>query len=186
MKRRLILLAPGVVLAVLVTLLAAQTIGAQGGDGLRTVSPVGQELEGTWVVDVTLENPPPGIPPNFPTMNTFLPSGELLETGAGTAPSRRTPGHGEWVRTGDRRFAATLMWFRFDAEGRYIGTQTAHEQIRLRRNLRQFRGTSLTVIRDPEGNVLATSTARLEGTRIEVHEPADDEDDAGSETPAED
>ena len=177
MKKRLHLLGVGLVLTVLVSLLAAQTIGAGGGRELRAVSGVGQELEGTWLVTVRPNNPPPGLPPSFPTLNTFLPSGELLETGTGTPPSRRTPGHGEWLRTGDRRFALTLVFFRFDAEGRYIGPLEANTTLRLARNLRTFRGVSTAVLRDPQGNVVGTFDTTVTGERIEIQVPSGDGDD---------
>ena len=180
MKRRLNLLGPGLLLAVLVSLLGAHAIAAGGESELRAVSPVGQELEGTWRVQVSPENPPIGLPPSFPTLNTFMPSGELLETGVGTPPSRRTPGHGEWLRTGDRRFAFTLVFFRFDAEGRYIGDLEASTQIRLARNLRRFRGFSTAVLHDPQGNVVGTFNSTTNGERIEIHEPVDGDSAAES------
>jgi len=186
MKKRLHLVSVGLVLTVLVSLLAAQTIGAGGSPELRTVSGVGQELEGTWLVTVRPDNPPPGLPASFPTLNTYLPSGELIETGVGAPPSRRSPGHGEWVRTGDRRFALTLMFFRFDAEGRYIGTQEAHTQLRLRRNLRTLRGISVAVARDPQGNVVGTFDVTISGERIEIQEPADTKGDRGEGAAASD
>ncbi|MBA3330216.1 MAG: hypothetical protein H0T39_04970 [Actinobacteria bacterium] len=182
MKKRL-LLGPGLVLAVLVSLLGAQAIAAGGGSDTLAISPIGQELEGTWLTRVEPQNPPPGLPASFPALNTYLPSGELVETGVGMSPSRRSPGHGEWVRTGDRRFALTLVFFRFDAEGRYIGTQEAHTQLRLRRNLRHFRGVSVAIARDPQGNILGRFNATVTGARIEVQVPA--EGDSAAEGSAE-
>ena len=126
------------------------------------------------------ENPPIGLPPSFPSLNTFMPSGELLETGVGTPPSRRSPGHGEWLRTGDRRFAFTLVFFRFDAEGRYIGDLEASTQIRLARNLRRFRGFSTAVLHDPQGNVLGRFNSTVNGERIEIREPLSEGSGAGS------
>ncbi len=180
MKKRLHLVGVGLVLTVLVSLLAAQTIGAGGSPELRTVSGVGQELEGTWRVQVSPENPPIGLPPSFPSLNTFMPSGELLETSVGTPPSRRSPGHGEWLRTGDRRFAFTFVFFRFDAENRYIGELEASSQIRLARNLRRFRGFSTAVLRDPQGNVVGTFRSTVNGERIEIREPVSEGSGAGS------
>jgi len=180
MMRRRLLLGLGLVLAVLLSLLGAQAITAGGGDGLRAVSGVGQELEGTWRVQVSPENPPIGLPPSFPTLYTFIPSGELLETSVGTPPSRRSPGHGEWLRTGDRRFAFTFIFFRFDAESRYIGELEASTRIRLARNLRRFRGFSTVVLRDPQGNVVGTFNTTLSGERIEIREPVSEGSGAGS------
>jgi len=51
MKKRL-LLGPGLVLAVLVSLLGAQAIAAGGGSDTLAISPIGQELEGTWLTRV--------------------------------------------------------------------------------------------------------------------------------------
>ena len=58
------------------------------------LSPVGQQLEGTWMLTIQFVGaPPPGVPPVLPVMNTFLPGGALLETGANM--TTRSPGHGQ-------------------------------------------------------------------------------------------
>jgi len=107
-----------VALTTLVALFAAGAISAS--DGKK--NPKSQALSGTWMTTVTLEDPPPGIAASFRALNTFLPSGELLVSSSVGLPSTRSLAHGDWVRTGNRRFASSFLFFRFDPAGAFIGS----------------------------------------------------------------
>ena len=131
------------------------------------LSPLGQQLEGTWMLTVRLDGvPPPGVPPVIPAMNTFLPGGALFETGAGLAT--RSPGHGQWVRTGDREFAATFAFFRFDPAGRPLGAQRVTKVIRLDEGLDELRAEARFELTDPDGTVTTRGRATESGTRLRI------------------
>ena len=129
------------------------------------LSPLGQQLEGTWMLTVRIDGPPPpGVPPVLPAMNTFLPGGALFETGAGS--SARGPGHGQWVRTGDREFAATFAFFRFDQAGKPLGAQRVTRAIRLNEGLDELRAEARFEVADLQGTVTARGRATETGTRL--------------------
>lgn len=167
-------------LIALTALVAAGAISAGGTDEPAEISPVGQRLEGTWTTTVNLVDPPPGVDTSFRALNTFTASGELLVSSSVGMPSLRSLAHGEWLRTGNRRFASTFVFFRFDPTGRFIGTQKVHRTIRLQRRLDVFHSTDVIEIIDPNGNVLRTFGATEVGERLTIRTLAHDEGDSDS------
>lgn len=71
------------------------------------------DIEGTWLVQVTLRNcqtqAPIGAP--FNSVVTFLPGGALVESteGPGFAVGQRLPAHGRWTRTGPATFDQRML-----------------------------------------------------------------------------
>lgn len=125
-------------------------------------------LEGSWDLQVTLRNCQNGTPiRTFPGMNTFMRGGTMQETGAGTPPSLRTPGHGVWSHLGGRRFSTVLQFFRFNADGTYAGTQKARKQIELSRFASTYTSTATVEIFDANGNLIGTSCATETAARFE-------------------
>ena len=139
---------------------------ARGGD----LSSVGQQLEGTWITTVSRESGTPGLPLVFTSLNTFLPGGALLETTA--ASMTRSPGHGQWLRTGDRQFTTTFVFFRFDAMGAFIGTQRVTRNIRLNERLDEYRAVNFVEIFDAAGTLTMTDRATETAMRLRLGELA--------------
>ena len=56
---------------------AGLTVSPQALRAVRgsDVPPLGQQLDGTWLLTVTRDIAPPGEPLTFPTILTFLPGG---------------------------------------------------------------------------------------------------------------
>ena len=123
-------------------------------------------LIGTWDVTVTRESAPPGQPLSFPALFSFLPGGVTLETGSASL-WYRSPGHGVWDRTRGREYIATFMFFRFSPDGQYLGTQLGTLTIELAAGDDEFVGTSVFEIRGPDGTLVATGNAAVEGRRME-------------------
>jgi len=83
-----------VALIALTAMIAAGAISAAAGKN----APKSQKLSGTWMVTLTLVDPPPSVPTSFRALNTFLPSGELLVSSSVAMPALRSL-NGNVVRT---------------------------------------------------------------------------------------
>src|SRR5215510_12361523 len=116
MKIRLRTQIPGMMLAVMLTLVVASGLvfgpKAQAGDG--------RGLEGTWLSEVKIVTCPPAphaVLATFPSMITYIRGGILIEGGG---PDDRPPAvsrsasHGIWERTGQHTFRAFFRFHSFD------------------------------------------------------------------------
>src|SRR4051812_8532186 len=90
--------------AVLAAMLLAQSTLAEAADGTTLV--------GSWLAEAV----PTTVPrPPVKDLITFTRDGTLVESqrhylkDTPWGPLLRTPGHGEWRRTGERTFAVTLL-----------------------------------------------------------------------------
>jgi hypothetical protein len=129
----------------------------------------GQQLSGTWLTTITLQNPPPGVAPIFTALDTFLPSGELLVSSSQAMPAQRTLAHGGWVRTGNRRFSSSFTWFRFDATGAFVGMQRVRRTMTLAPSGTTFDAIDVVEILTPAGAVVATIQGTEAGSRLPVN-----------------
>jgi hypothetical protein len=154
------------VLAVVGVPVAAAAALNAGADHAKPAS--GQQFSGTWLTSVTLTNAPPGVAPTFMALDTFLPSGELLVSSSQAAPASRSLAHGGWVRTGNRRFASSFIWFRFDATGAFVGMQRVRRTMTLAADLVTFSATDVVEVLTPTGAVVATAQATETGKRLSV------------------
>ena len=149
--------------------LSPQALRAVRGSEQATL---GQQLEGTWLLTVTREMAPPGEPLTFPSTLTFLPGGAFFETPSLVA-GRTTPGHGQWVRTGDREFRASFLFFRLDPSGGFIGMAKVTATYTLSEDLQELRVTGFTQILDAEGTVLGARPITAAGRRMTIGEITD-------------
>jgi hypothetical protein len=94
-------------LAMLVTLAAVAALPA----GAAGRAP---NLTGSWLVEIAIENPPPGIPPVVYSLRSYAIDGTMVESGSG---ADRSTGHGEWIRLGNRRFRLDWAFFIFTPDG---------------------------------------------------------------------
>jgi len=150
-----------------VLLLACLTLAAYtAGAGAAKSKGAPQQLSGTWVTSIELVNPPPTIEARFQGLNTFLPSGELVVSSSQANPGLRVLAHGQWVRTGNRRFASTMLWFRFDPTGKYIGMQRVRRTIEVAAGFTRFTAEDVIEILAPDGAVVASLNGRETGARL--------------------
>ncbi len=134
------------------------------------------KLRGTWLMTISFDGaPPPGFPPTFPVMHTFVPSGEVIETDA--LGGGKGPGLGEWAAVGPWQFRYTLRFFVYDQSG--SGTITGYAQVRTwiqtDREYSKFQGCRfIGEIFDLSGNRLLMSSGPCTGSRIPIDllEPA--------------
>lgn len=124
------------------------------------------QLAGTWLSTVTLLTPPPGVDPTFLALDTFTRGGGLLVSSNQSNPSLRSLAHGEWSQTGNRRFASTFSWFRFDGAGKPIGMQRVQRTMVLSADGNSFESTDTVQVLAPDGTVIASAQATEVAYRI--------------------
>lgn len=122
----------------------------------------GQHLDGSWVVDATVEGEPP-----LKGLITFTRDGSLVET---VFLPFVSPGHGAWVRTGNRRFAITNVYLVSDASQQLLRIGTVHATYDLDRTLTTATIAFHVDLTDPAGTPLSSFEGTGSATRI-VAEP---------------
>ena len=168
MKRWLML---GLLVLVVVAGLSLSPQALSAVRGSEQATP-GQQLGGTWLLTVTREMAPPGEPLTFPSTLTFLPGGAFFETPSLVA-GRTTPGHGQWVRMGDREFRGSFLFFLLDPSGAYIGMAKVTATYALSEDLQELRVTGITQLLDADGKVLGARPISAVGRRMTIGESTD-------------
>ena len=110
----------GMIAALLIAALMISQ-SAQANDAAGSVAP---ELEGTWLVTVTI----PDGPPPFASLATYARGGALTISDSSLSPALGNVYQGTWVRTGAREFGFTFLGFQYDAQGT---SQTTSGRVRL-------------------------------------------------------
>ncbi len=164
--KRTLIVAASLLMAIGTAMTTAALAGTAASPVGRKSAPLGQQLNGTWTTTVQLSDAPPGAPSAFTALDTFLPGGGLLVSSSAANPALRGLAHGAWVRTGNRQFASTFVWFRFDPTGQYIGTQRVRRTIQLAKSLKSFQSTDVIEVISPTGAVVATIHGTEAGTLL--------------------
>lgn len=159
-------------IAILITAMRAQSKFGTLDTDLRdeqssrlTLSQSSTGLEGSWIVDVSLN----GAPQPFKSLITFTRGGGLVETDAAAfSPpiASASPAHGTWMRDREREFAFTFLKLLFDAQGNFIGTMKLHSAVKLERGSNQYTDKFKIEISDPNGSILFSSDGTGRGMRI--------------------
>jgi hypothetical protein len=146
--------------ATLVLLLGSMSslIQAQSGPA---INPAGQRLEGVFLVTVTPESGAPA----YKIIRLFLPNGSVVGPGPSALASTAC---GEWLRTGDREFAITIVSFNYSTAGPALSITTSRGTVRLNETADQLSGRFVSDTVDLDGNLLASITASVQGQRIQV------------------
>jgi hypothetical protein len=155
---------PLAAIIVLVTIMLFSIPGA--GLGPSPASAQGQQLEGAWVVTVTV----PGQP-SVTALHTYTRDGGVLVS---SSSMQRSVGHGAWVRTGNREFGRTWVQLRFDEKGAFAGTSKVRSIIRLSETSDEWVGVAVTVdVFDPTGKQVSSTTGGVmdQAKRIRVEAP---------------
>ena len=166
-RRRLGGLRTSVLAIVLIVLATAATGAISASAGKSEVQRGSKALVGSWMVDI---NRGPGLPA-LKSLQTYTGGHGIVENANGGA-TVRSASHGAWKRIGPRRYAATMVFFRYDpGTGAYAGTVKLRRQIEVAPDGQSFTGVSVAELRDPAGNLLPGSNTRRDierGERIDV------------------
>jgi hypothetical protein len=112
-----------------------------------TISAMGQSIQGTWTTQVADAT---GNLALF-EVGTFHPDGSY--SGTNVTPSQ-TEHKGVWLRTGDRKFVMTVMFFTHDDKGVFNGIVKARILLTLSADLKSYDSAAERVVMDVSGNVL--------------------------------
>jgi len=127
-----------------------------------------RRLEGTWQVQVTLQNCQTGAAiRTAPAFLTFAQGGTLVETTTVFSSSQRSPGHGFWEHMGGKSFKAVSKAFLFNPDGTWAGTQTLTQAIEFGDDPDVFNSTATTEIVAPNGTVILSGCATAVAHHVE-------------------
>jgi hypothetical protein len=152
---------------------AAGVVSAAAGENTSENRPA-RKLVGSWDVTVTFVDPPPGSPTAAKALATFNADGTTVETP--NAPGTlRGSAHGVWKRIEPRLYSVTRVFFRFNPQtGAYLGTGKINATVRVALDGETIAAMSVSELRDPNGNVVASGIkATAVGQRIHVEPIAD-------------
>ena len=113
----------------------------------ETISTNSQSIQGTWIAQVT---DPAGNLALF-EVGTFSPDGSY--SGANVNPSHTTH-KGVWLRTGDRKFVLTVLFFTHDDKGVFNGVIKARIFLTLAEDLKSYDSVAERVVMDTSGKTL--------------------------------
>src|SRR5438067_36851 len=99
--------------------LVAVTIAS--GQDPRPVGTVGGRLQGTWEMQITLNDCAGHVIRSFPSLIEFVAGGTVVESNAGTPQALKTPGEGVWRHTADSNYAFRFKFFTFNAQNVFTG-----------------------------------------------------------------
>src|SRR6266571_2903532 len=124
-----------------------------------------QTLEGAWRVTVTIRNCQTGAPiRTVLALNTFVPGGSMFETANGFL---RSPSHGTWQKIAAHDYTATFIFFTFNPDGTWLGSNKITRTITLSEDHRMFTAIASFGIFDASGKLTATGCATEAAQRLE-------------------
>jgi hypothetical protein len=137
-----------------------------------------QALVGSWLVAAI----PPGAP-SAPArlLVSFTSDGIALRTAPlqqaappalGTEKMFISTTHGAWAPNGDGTFGLTFAGFAFDDTGKFLAVQHIRVAVQLNDTLDGFTGPFNTDFIGADGQVVASTSGTVQGTRIQVEPPA--------------
>lgn len=113
-----------------------------------SISTNSQSIQGTWISQVA--DASTGVVSLF-EVGTFSPDGSY--SGANVNPSHTTH-KGVWLRTGDRKFVLTVMFFTHDEKGVFNGIVKARIYLTLAEDLKSYDSVAERVVMDTLGKEL--------------------------------
>ena len=147
-----------IILAIAVALATPAVLQAKGAPPSGPTD--GQHLDGSWIVDATVAGEPP-----LKGLITFTRDGSLVES---VFLPFVSPGHGAWVRIGNRRFAITNVYLVSDASQQLLRIGTVHATYDLDRTLTTATVAFHVDLTDPAGTPLSSFEGAGSATRIVV------------------
>ena len=148
-------------LACAVTTLVAGTRPPRGGAQ-------GGKLEGTWSMQITVNDCSGHVIRSFPTLVVFMAGGTLTEASGGTAPALQTGGKGVWRHTTDNTYAFRFKDFTFNSSYVLTGWSIISGELTVDATGNANAGPATVQVYDPNGNLVATLCAQTVGTRFEL------------------
>jgi hypothetical protein len=162
MKTKLVksIIAPLVVAYALVAMAATTAVG----QGTQT-----GRIEGTWNMQITLNDCAGHVIRSFPTLVAFSAGGTLNEASGGTSPALGTGGKGVWSHTTDSTYRFRFKDFNFNSSYVLTGWSIISGELTVDATGNVLVGPGATVqLYDTNGNLLVSLCADAAGTRFEL------------------
>jgi hypothetical protein len=162
MKIKLVktIMAPLVVACALVNVVAAETASMEATRGGR--------LEGTWEMQITLNDCAGHVIRSFPSLIEFVAGGTVVESNAGTPQALKTPGEGVWRHITDHNYAFRFKFFTFNAQNVFTGWTIIAGETTVDMTGDANTGSATVKVYDPNGVLLVSLCAETAGTRFEL------------------
>ena len=124
----------------------------------------GNSIVGTWVAAVTIRNCQTNAEiVTVRALNTFNQGGTMMEAGNGLY---RGPGHGTWDRSKGNEYTSTFMFFRFNPDGTFAGSQKVNRVHTLSDHGSALTTTATFEVTSPDGTVLVSGCATESAVRL--------------------
>lgn len=131
-------------------------------------SKLGNGIVGTWLAQVTIRNCETGVPvASFPSLLTYNEGGTMINSTSSMRPALGYPSQGVWHYVGGQQYAASFIFFRFNPDGSYAGTQKIVQEIEYDRHADQLNITATFEVFDVAGNVIGTGCVTSTGVRFQ-------------------
>lgn len=140
---------------------------AGAGSFVHGETAVGQELQGTWLVQVNFTSQTTVFPPAFAGFDTYIPGGEYI----GASNVMPQSFHGEWARLGNRVFVQTFRFFIFDPKGAYVAYVKVRALQQLEDSLDHMHGVFIAELYTPDGKLLNSANGVTQSQRMELESP---------------
>ncbi len=125
-------------------------------------------LTGAWTVQSTVTNCNGTTLQNFSKLTAFSEGGTALETSTGLPPSQRTTAFGAWEHVYQNTFRYSLQFFRFAADGTYIGSTRANWMVTLGLFSNAYTADAQIQVILPNGTVVANLCGSETGMRFQL------------------
>jgi hypothetical protein len=125
----------------------------------------GNQLAGTWVATVNLPAP---LPP-LSSLQVYTKNGSFVEFGNDSSGAARSPQFGSWERIGERLYAGSGTFFRFNpTTGAKVGSMKIDRTIRLSHDGQSFTAIARVQTLDLSGNVVGSFISLSSAERMQV------------------
>jgi len=129
---------------------------------------VGGRLQGTWSMQITLNDCAGHTIRSFPTLVAFVAGGTLTEASGGTAPALQTGGKGVWSHTTDSNYAFRFKDFTFNAQNVFTGWVIITGETTVDESGNANAGPATVEVYNASGVLVASLCADAVGTRFEL------------------
>ena len=129
---------------------------------------VGGRLQGTWNMQITLNDCAGHTIRSFPTLVAFVAGGTLTEASGGTAPALQTGGKGVWSHTTDSNYAFRFKDFTFNAQNVFTGWVIITGETTVDETGNANAGPAMVEVYNASGVLVASLCADAVGTRFEL------------------
>jgi hypothetical protein len=129
---------------------------------------IGGRLQGTWEMQITLNDCAGHVIRSFPTLVVFMAGGTVTEASGGTAPALQTGGKGVWSHTTDNTYAFRFKDFTFNTSNVFTGWVIITGETTVDETGNANAGPATVEVYNASGVLVASLCADAAATRFEL------------------